>query len=723
MAAQRSVEMGRGHVTLATDKSAFVKGLEEARAEMKAWGDSLGKLGASIVAMGAAIVAPFAAGLAIFAETGAALNSTARRAGVGVAELGGLAAATGGDLDALNTGMAHLAAFMEQASQGGQAASHALAQIGLSFAQLNSMTQDERLRAIAEGLNGVADAGQRIALQRGIFGRSAMDLNLSGGAAGMAARQARNEDLGGVMTAEQVAMAVAFTRSVKELGVVSSAIWRELGQIIAPFMTLFNNLIIDVLIRVRQWITENQNLLTGALILGGVLMALGTIITYEAMRCYIAAGAIKVLIFLVGVASSLFSAFGAVIGAVGFVLSGAFVPAAIAAGVALLKVVLLLAAAAMAFAWVAVIAGLVAIAVRMLWLRGIIQEAWAFVVGVAIAAWEMLVDEIAVGVNFIAGIFSSLFSGPGGALTAWFGQLWATASEVTGMIGDAFARTWGRAVELLGPLWQAAVTTFGAIRNAIAGNDMQLAWEIVVTFFQLTWARLVAFLHASWIDWKFTVLNAIDEITDFLYDTFSTVWTEIRVLAIQAWEAIKAIVYPIIARMLQTTGIALAAVPGQESRSAALIAASGGLTVVPRTADAVRADVLAGAAAEAAQFNAERNALIGRMQADLADEMAAADGPNRARVAQLDARLAELAAQAQAAADAAANPNIAPGGPGFANRGQTSAGAFSAALLAGFIGAETSSGETAAEREARLARINLDEIVAELRARPGVVMG
>ena len=51
------------------------------------------------------------------------------------------------------------------------------------------------------------------------------------------------------------------------------------------------------------------------------------------------------------------------------------------------------------------------------------------------------------------------------------------------------------------------------------------------------------------------------------------------------------------------------------------------------------------------------------------------------------------------------------------------AGSFSAAVIAGFIGASMGAGETRGERETRMARERLDEILRELERRPGVVMG
>jgi hypothetical protein len=65
------------------------------------------------------------------------------------------------------------------------------------------------------------------------------------------------------------------------------------------------------------------------------------------------------------------------------------------------------------------------------------------------------------------------------------------------------------------------------------------------------------------------------------------------------------------------------------------------------------------------------------------------------------------------------------GGPGFATGAGTSVlGSFSHAIIAGFHGASGGiSSETRGEREARIAREELQVIRRELERRPGVVMG
>lgn len=150
---------------------------------------------------------------------------------------------------------------------------------------------------------------------------------------------------------------------------------------------------------------------------------------------------------------------------------------------------------------------------------------------------------------------------------------------------------------------------------------------------------------------------------------------------------------------------------------------AGLLVAIPRDATAIRSDINA---QNGEENRARMQAIDDRraaLEAARAAEAAGAGDENRQRILDLEGDLGLLTAQAADLAGAgravaAIGDEQARGGPnGFV------AGAFSAALIAGFLGAAGGSTETRGEREARAARERLDEILIELQRRPGVVMG
>src|ERR1022692_5314133 len=100
MASKSSIEAGRGHVSLWANDGPLIKGLEDAQKKFAAWGKGVEAAGVGIAAAGASMQAPFHYALHVLAEDGNHPWPVARQTGIAIAELGPLAYATGGDLDA-----------------------------------------------------------------------------------------------------------------------------------------------------------------------------------------------------------------------------------------------------------------------------------------------------------------------------------------------------------------------------------------------------------------------------------------------------------------------------------------------------------------------------------------------------------------------------------------------------------------------------------------------
>jgi hypothetical protein len=277
-ASRSSIEAGKGHVTLATDKSALEKGLDEAKKKFQEFGSSIVKVGDGIAAAGAAITAPFFKGLAIFSEWGKEISSASRMTGIGFERIGELSYATGGNLDTLSTAIAKMNAMMEGANRGGRGAITTLRELGLTFEELEGMTVEERFTRIADALNNIADPGQRSALAVKAFGRGALELNLTGGASGLAGRGARGRELGAVMSAADVQLAKEFNLAKKELGVVTKGVWASIGAAAVPTMIDFFGLIKDGVVLVRKLVDENRPMLSMIFRFGYVMATAGAAI-------------------------------------------------------------------------------------------------------------------------------------------------------------------------------------------------------------------------------------------------------------------------------------------------------------------------------------------------------------------------------------------------------------------------------------------------------------
>src|SRR5262245_6847476 len=88
---RKSIEVGRGHVTLSTDKSPLERGLAAAAARVQAFGATIAQLGAGIAVAGASMATGLAASVFHFAHVGDAMNDMSERTGLAVEALSELA--------------------------------------------------------------------------------------------------------------------------------------------------------------------------------------------------------------------------------------------------------------------------------------------------------------------------------------------------------------------------------------------------------------------------------------------------------------------------------------------------------------------------------------------------------------------------------------------------------------------------------------------------------
>jgi hypothetical protein len=154
--------------------------------------------------------------------------------------------------------------FLLHALNGSQDANRVIARLGLSLRDLNQANQGERMMLFADALNRVADSGERVALQREIFGRGWAAMNIEGGRAGIEQRAARTRYLQGdsMHSTEALQAARAYGEAKREFGQAMEGVWASLGQAAAPVMTDFLQMITRVVVGVREWIDANRPLLT-----------------------------------------------------------------------------------------------------------------------------------------------------------------------------------------------------------------------------------------------------------------------------------------------------------------------------------------------------------------------------------------------------------------------------------------------------------------------------
>jgi hypothetical protein len=330
------------------------------------------------------------------------------------------------------------------------------------------------------------------------------------------------------------------------------------------------------------------------------------------------------------------------------------------------------------------------------------------------------------------------------ALADAFRELWQA-------IGDS---TWfANLTGMFGAIVETAQTAWRGIKAAFDAGEWGLLWDILKVTALLMWEHLSTYALGVSYYWK-----------DAIFDVFDEAWTAVKIAFVTVWGEVKALFFDGIAAIssgftgmvnliiLALNGMISAVVRGM---NAIIDMINGAISRLPQrvrntlgigTLERATAPQLEQITDRGQQYRdraaAERRSTeeqIAEIEREAMDEWLAeqerraerdralAEG-NAERVAELNAELEALTAHAEFLRDsraALAGAGDAAGrGPGMTGTPTTHvAGAFSAEVIAGFIGASIGAGETRGERETRMARECLDEILRELERRPGVVMG
>jgi len=428
MATARGIRAGRAFVELFADDSKLVRGLRRAEKRLKAFGDRIRNLGLKVAGLGTALLAPLAASAKAFSGMGDQVAKMAKRTGLSVetlSELKFVASQTGTEFESLEMAFRRMQRSIYDAGRGLSTAKDALADLGLTFKDLDGLSPEAQFKLLADRISEVADPTKRAAIAMTLFGRTGTNLlpMFARGAAGIEALQKEARRLGLTMSSTDAKAAEDFTDALDALWkVVKMGVFR-VGAALAPVLKQLAETITGVAVKVGAWIQANREVIVtvmrvvAAVVAGGVaLAALGTIISGlgSALGGLIAVvtGVGTVFKLLAGVIAFLLSPIGAVITAVAAL--GAYLVYATGAGGKALawlgeRFNVLKEDALTAYQGIAdaLAAGDIGLAVKVLWLtlkmewtRGInfLEKAWLnfrnFFIRIGYDAWHGLLAVV-----------------------------------------------------------------------------------------------------------------------------------------------------------------------------------------------------------------------------------------------------------------------------------------------------------------------------------------
>lgn len=258
MATSRAIEAARAFVRITGDDSRLRKTLMGVKGRLTALTSTAlaaGKaisgamlatgIGALVAGVGAA-----AASVKQFADMAGGLDDAAKRTGASAEALSQLryaAEQNGASLDDVEKAIRRVGDVMSDAERGSKTATDAFAGVGLSLADLEGLTVDQRLVKIMGALSKIEDPSRRSALAMDLLGRSGANLaKLTGtGAAGINALMQEADALGMTVSTEQAERAAAFGDTWNRLVATLQGVGKVIGSAVMPYLTRLMQIVID----------------------------------------------------------------------------------------------------------------------------------------------------------------------------------------------------------------------------------------------------------------------------------------------------------------------------------------------------------------------------------------------------------------------------------------------------------------------------------------------
>ena len=277
MASSRAIEAAKAFVRIVGEDSMFQATLKRVKSTLmgvagvaKTAGLAMSKamLATGIGAIVSGVSAATAAVMR-FSSMGAGIDDVAKRTGAsaeGLSQLQYAAEQSGATLADVEKGMRKLGDVTTQAANGSKSAQAALAAVGLTAEQLSSLSVEERMLAIAQGLSQIADPSQRASVAMDLLGKSGANLlpMMEEGASGVRAMMAEADALGLTISGPQAEAAAKFDDAFAKLSATFSTFSKIVGTALAPVLADAMDLISGAIPVVTQFAQVLGNIVVSA---------------------------------------------------------------------------------------------------------------------------------------------------------------------------------------------------------------------------------------------------------------------------------------------------------------------------------------------------------------------------------------------------------------------------------------------------------------------------
>lgn len=271
------VKAGGAYVEVGAKTGALDKAFDAATSKVQAFAAGMTSIGTKMAAIGAAIIVPMVAAAKHVADLAEETDNFQKKTGASLKGIAGLKTLADGAGISLDSVGAAIRKMQVNINDNGKETANAFRRLGTSAEELKGKTPDQAFALLSDRLNLVTDQNEKAALAMDVFGRSGVDLLpvLSAGSRGMAEAANSAEQLGNVMSQDQLDAALKADAAFDQLGKAMEGFSTAVGSAVIPMITPLAEAITDTVARVRMWIEQNPELIQAALNMGIALAAAG----------------------------------------------------------------------------------------------------------------------------------------------------------------------------------------------------------------------------------------------------------------------------------------------------------------------------------------------------------------------------------------------------------------------------------------------------------------
>ena len=301
MSSAQGIRAGKAYVELFADHTKLQAGLKAAQSQIKSFASTISGMGAGLMAASAGIMAPLGIAMNKFIESGEGLSRLSQKTGMSVSALSVLKKAAdyaGVSIDEVETAVLKSGKAMEEAYGGNKTTIAAFSAIGISLADIKKQTPDQMFHTIASAIGSIKEPVDRAYAAFLLYGRSGAQMlplinNLS-------ELEARAKKFGGAMSALNASRAKELGESFKDIQYAFASMSSALVSVLAPALQTVVGYMANAAVSVRDWVKENKGIAIGAVLVAGVLGAMGSALLSIGAAAGVASFAIGGLSTMIG---------------------------------------------------------------------------------------------------------------------------------------------------------------------------------------------------------------------------------------------------------------------------------------------------------------------------------------------------------------------------------------------------------------------------------------